>query len=58
MPLHASQRPPSQPRRLPPMTPVTIESVHGSGDWEAHGVKGERRLFVVGVSYQLKQVWN
>ena len=40
--------------RLPPMTTITVEAIKEAGEWEAHGVKGAERLFVVSLAFQVR----
>ena len=37
---------------LPPMATVTLERVHGPGEWEANGHRVRHRLFPVAVAYR------
>ena len=37
---------------LPPRATVTLESVQEAGEWEVRGLRVQRRLFVVRVTYR------
>ena len=37
---------------LPPLATVTLESVQEAGEWEVRGLRVQRRLFVVHVTYR------
>ena len=41
---------------VPPMATCTLDSIDGPGDWEAHGVRPQRRRFSVTVSYSTERV--
>ena len=37
---------------MPPLATVTLEKVQQPGEWEVCGLKVQRRLFTVSVSYK------
>ena len=41
---------------VPPMATCTLDRIDGPGEWEAHGVRPQRRRFSVTVSYSTERV--
>ena len=41
---------------VPPMATITLDRIDGPGEWEAHGVRPQRRRFSVTVSYSTERV--
>ena len=39
--------------RLPPMATVTLEQIDEPGEWEVRGLRVQRRLYTVSVSYRV-----
>ena len=42
----------SRQYEAPPLTTFTLERVQEAGEWEVNGLRVQRRLFTVGVSYK------